>query len=97
MADNTTEFQSQIPNRSVIHVSLDHDVTSNDHEVQGTIKSKEVNKGLIIVLYFNYMKDYLMVIVILCLSLSFSLSPFRTVKEMLLLKLALKLLVGFKN
>ena len=56
MADNMTESQSQIPNRSVIDISLDHDVTSNDDKVvddtQGTIKSKEVHKVLIIMLYY---------------------------------------------
>ena len=58
MADNITESQSQIPNRSVIDVILNNDVTSNDdkvvHDIQGAIESKEVRKGLIIMLHFNY-------------------------------------------
>ena len=58
MADNITESQSQIPNRSVIDVTLNDDVTSNDdkvvHDIQGAIESKEVRKGLIIMLHFNY-------------------------------------------
>ena len=64
MADNITESQSQIPNRSVIDVSLNHDVSLNDdvtsnddkvvHDIQGTIESKEVRKGLIIMLHINY-------------------------------------------
>ena len=58
MADNITESQSQIPNRSVIDVSLNHDVSLNNdkvvHDIQGAIESKEVRKGLIIMLHFNY-------------------------------------------
>ena len=57
MADNITESQSQIPNRSVIDVSLNDDVTLNDdkvvHDTQGAIESKEVHKGLIIMLHLN--------------------------------------------
>ena len=58
MADNISESQSQISNRSVIDVSLNHDVTSNDdkvvHDIQGAIESEKVCKGLIIILHFNY-------------------------------------------
>ena len=51
MVDNMTESQSQIPNRSVIDISLDHDVITNDDKVvdgtQGTIKSKEVHNVIL--------------------------------------------------
>ena len=54
MADYIIESQSQIPNRSVIDISLDHDVTSNDDKVVGDTRgTKEVHKGLIIMFYYK--------------------------------------------
>ena len=103
MVDNMTESQSQIPNRSVIDISLDHDVITNDDKVvddtQGTIKSKEVHKVLIIILYYNYKGLDYGNSNTLSVSLCLSLSPLRIFKkkEMLLVKLVLQLSVGFKN